>query len=388
MDASEDIFLEDVGAEVDVNPDEVANVEIKKKKRKSMLLKKGEREEILKMLSGLQETGVAQAVVSAVSSEHHMRIFKDRGDLWELLKSDQLFMGLVKQLVLLFVRIYQLCQTGKDKYSRFQVEWHKQCSSLLQDQCLQKELLEIHQQWLSYCAKCEADRAVSNPIMVAVCSAVFDYLMSKINQHQKEKAKTSDPILLPEQEKGVYYRFGGAALSSMLHQRYNKLKPDMPESDRAVLKEEISILKAINCTDKDHVPEYLQYRDMGYMYFPAVRYIPFIEHVDQCVLEHTNEKSLQEHGSSLVGVVTAHLRQNKDLEKEFITLLTELYSRNTEVVQKIYLEFTRKLCNTRIQEFLDVYRQLAAKKEDGKHTLSGQNLRDKLLTYHTSSKSQ
>ena len=42
MDASEDIFLEDVGAEVDVNPDEVANVEIKKK-RKSMLLKKGNR---------------------------------------------------------------------------------------------------------------------------------------------------------------------------------------------------------------------------------------------------------------------------------------------------------------------------------------------------------
>ena len=67
MDASEDIFLEDIGAELDVNPDEVANVEIKK----SMLLKKGEREEILKMLSGLKETGVAQAVVSTVSSEHH-----------------------------------------------------------------------------------------------------------------------------------------------------------------------------------------------------------------------------------------------------------------------------------------------------------------------------
>ena len=145
MDASEDIFLEDVGAEVDVNPDEVANVEIKKKKRKSMLLKKGEREEILKMLSGLQDwPGVAQAVVSTVSSEHHMRIFKDRGNFWELLKSDKMFVGLVKQLVLLFVRIYQLCQTGRDKYSRFQVEWHKQCSSLLQDQCLQKELLEIH----------------------------------------------------------------------------------------------------------------------------------------------------------------------------------------------------------------------------------------------------
>ena len=113
-------------------------------------------------------------------------------------------------------------------------------------------------------------------------------------------------------------------------------------------------------------------------------------HVDQCVLEHANEQSLQEHGATLVAVVTKHLRQNNDLEEEFTTLLAEVYLdyvRNKEVVHKIYLEFTRKLCNTRIQEFLDVYRQLAAKKEDGKHTLSGQNLRDKLLTYHTNSKS-
>ena len=61
--------------------------------------------------------------------------------------------------------------------------------------------------------------------MIAVYSAVFDDLMCKINKYQKERAKTSDSLLLPEQEKD---RFGGAALSSMLDLRYNKLKPDMP----------------------------------------------------------------------------------------------------------------------------------------------------------------
>ena len=36
----------------------------------------------------------------------------------------------------------------------------------------------------------------------------------------------------PEQDIGVYYRFGSAALSIMLHLRYDKLTPDLPESDR------------------------------------------------------------------------------------------------------------------------------------------------------------
>ena len=344
------------------------------------------------MLSGLQACpSVRKAVVSNVSSEHHVHIFKDREHLWESLQSAKMFPSLLEQLVILFVRIYTSCQTGKDKYSRFQVEWHKQCSSMLQDQCQQEELLKIHQQWLSYCTDCGVTRDVSNPVMVAVCSAVFNYLMHKINQQQKEKITKLNPhVPQPEQDKGVYYRFGGAALSTMLHQRYNKLTPDIESDCREIVQNEISILKAIQCTNKSHVPEYLQYRDMGYMYFPAARYIPFIMHVDQCVLEHANEQSLQEHGATLVAVVTKHLRQNNDLEEEFTTLLAEVYLdyvRNKEVVHKIYLEFTRKLCNTRIQEFLDVYRQLAAKKEDGKHTLSGQNLRDKLLTYHTNSKS-
>lgn len=73
--------------------------------------------------------------------------------------------------------------------------------------------------------------------------------------------------------------------------------------------------------------------------------------------------------------------------RQFISVLKDIYldySQNGETVHRVFLEFTRKLCNTRIQEFLDVHRQVAAK-GDGKSTLSGQNLRDKLLTYHTKS---
>ena len=107
--------------------------------------------------------------------------------------------------------------------------------------------------------------------------------------------------------------------------------------------------------------------------------------------EYANESSLKQHGSRLVEVATENLRQNGDLETQFISLLKGIYldyDRNIETVHGVFLEFTRKLYNTRIQEFLDVHRQVVAKEDGGKLTLSGQNLRDKLLTYHTQSKSE
>ena len=84
-------------------------------------------------------------------------------------------------------------------------------------------------------------------------------------------------------------------------------------------------------------------------------------------------------------MATENLHHNTHLEVQFITLLKEIYldyDQNRDLVHTIFLEFTRKLCNTRIQEFLDVHHQVAAK-DGGQLTLSGQNLRDKLLTYHT-----
>ena len=94
-----------------------------------------------------------------------------------------------------------------------------------------KELTQIHQQWLSYCSNCGDARDVSNPVMVAVCLAVFDCLMHKIRQQHKWE-ETEKLIPQPEQDIGMYYRFGSAALSIMLHLRYNKLTPNLPESDR------------------------------------------------------------------------------------------------------------------------------------------------------------
>ena len=307
---------------------------------------------------------------------------------------------LVKGLTELFIRVYKSCQTGKDKYCRFQLEWHRQCSLLLRDQVdggVNKELSQIHQRWLGYCEGSGVAKVVHNPVVIAIYSAVFDYLMQRVAKQQTSEQAECDLLLNKQaedacgsnvqEEDGVYYRFGGATLAAMLHQRYKQLK-FVPESKRESVKVQIMVLKAIQCTDKHQLPKYLQYRDNGYMYFPDVHYIPFIKNLDACVLAYANELSFKQYGSKLVEIATEKLRQNNNLEIQFSSLIHESVSdHEREAVHEVYLEMTRKLCNTRIQEFLDAHRQVTAKKDGGTETLSGQNLRDKLLTYHVNPKS-
>ena len=193
-----------------------------------------------------------------------------------------------------------------------------------------------------------AIKDVYNPVMIAMYSVLFDYLMEKVVEHQKmEQAGTvddSDGRSQPIEEEGVYYRFGGSALYSMLHLRYNHLKSaDVAKQEK--IKNEIAILKAMQCYDKQHIPHYLQHRDKGFMYFPAPCFIPFIRNVDKCVLEFATESSLAQYGSKVVEVATENLKRNNDLEMDFNTILKEVYNNDStrELVHVIYTEFTRKL---------------------------------------------
>ena len=185
-------FLDDIGAEVEINPDEVEVV--KKKPKKTRLLKKDEKKVLLDMLCNLasNSSDIVSAVINIVTKEVHIHVYKEREKLWSSLQSAQSLMStLVKGLTELFICVYKSCQTGKDKYCRFQLEWHKQCSLLLKDEVDQegqKELSQIHQRWLGYCEGSRVAKEVYNPVLIAVYSAVFDCLMVKVAKHQKKQA--------------------------------------------------------------------------------------------------------------------------------------------------------------------------------------------------------
>lgn len=80
--------------------------------------------------------------------------------------------------------------------------------------------------------------------------------------------------------------------------------------------------------------------------------------------------------------VTAH----HDLQESFKTLLAQklpnIGTFNEEILESIFVEFTRKLCNTRIQEFISSTKQQLATKKGVASTVEV-NLRNTLLTHHT-----
>ena len=58
------------------------------------------------------------------------------------------------------------CQIGKDKYCRFQLEWHKQYGLLLVDQVDEGGQKDIHQIWVGFCEGSVVTKDVYNPVLI------------------------------------------------------------------------------------------------------------------------------------------------------------------------------------------------------------------------------
>ena len=194
---------------------------------------------------------------------------------------------------------------------------------------------------------------------------------------------TAEAIVEPED---VYYRFGGAAIAEMLHNRYKRIH-SCPMDKRSSVVEEISILEAVQTMDKSAS---LQYQDRGFMYFPDCPFLPFIKSVDQTVKSIANEEGIKHHGKHIIEITTQKVRSNDKLRKSFTDALATKFDSLqglSSAVDAVYAELLRKLCNTRLGEFIDSFRQIQISKS-GTATLSGQNLRDSLLSQHVNMKTQ
>ena len=88
----------------------------------------------------------------------------------------------------------------------------------------------------------------------------------------------------------------------MLHLRYKQRRNCQDARKHDNLTQQITILQSINTKEKLDMPEYLQYRDCGFMYSPHTKFIDFFRQVDSCVKEVTNDSCFKEHGDELVKV--------------------------------------------------------------------------------------
>lgn len=305
-----------------------------------------------------------------------------------------------------FANLYKSCDRGKDKYMNFQLEWHRYCSVFLlppgkdisevnYDVHKDSNLARLQQRWVGFCEGKAVTTDVRCSVMISVSNAVYKYFLRRVATVQQSllHPSTSEPPNIQPDTDSVYYRFCGAAIAEMLHGRYSKRQSSKPCS-RPGINREIQVLKCIQCVKKDHIPKELQYRDNGHMYFPAIEFLPFLQALDKCVMENANEASFKKYGSNCIEVAVTQMQANQELLEQFSEILKgKLLGQQLDIkqyeteIQLVYKELSRKLCHTRLGEFVSATQQTAAAKQ-GKSTLAGQNLRDQLLCLHVNTKSQ
>ena len=313
---------------------------------------------------------------------------------------------LAHHLQLAFARLFVECSTKKERYLHFQISWHKHCSFLLVEKNqhltqlglhpsdpVAEQVLTARSEWHKVKEKHALSQDASSRFLTLYCSSTLDQLLRQCHKvMQSFSKKSSGNAEVTEDSEDVFYRFGGAAIASMLHSRYEKLKQHCGDDQQ--LSEETTILQKLSIhkkEDKELIPDSLKYRDKGHMYFPCVELLPLIKEVDLATKEYTNGESFKKYGSELLTVISNKLVLDTKLLSLYETILREKIPEFSEMsdksVDSVFKEFVRKLCHTRIQEFLDSFKQQSAAHK-GLATLAGQNLRDSLLSHHVNLKSK
>ena len=155
-------------------------------------------------------------------------------------------------------------------------------------------LLNTRKTWIQFCRDNSTTISDSKPVMIAISSAVYNYLLKQVSVYQKSLTGQPSGGEISEglsatyrDDDDVYYRFGGGALCDMLKNRYKQIK-NCPSTHRNLLSIEISLRQVINNKDKSSI----------------------------------------------------HFTMNVESE---------------EAMDRIYYEFSRKFCNARIQEYVSLF---------------------------------
>jgi hypothetical protein len=362
--------------------------------KKRRLLKKDEKADIVK---AIKEVDVCAIVKQQVCAES-INIDGLTQVVDSLVEDTPLFQSLVNHNHETFISLYNQSSTGKEKYLKFQIEWHSQCSIfLLPKECGIEEITsnksqsmsELRYFWLEFCER-YPDFVLCNKAVILLSSCVYNSLLDIIHTQTTKCGAANSTMAQYDDGDDVYIRFGGAAISDMLHLRYKSIRTCSSTVRREVISQEIEILHSINTADKSSNPTYLKYRDRGYMYSPHQNFIQFIKDVDKTAKEVVTEAGLEEHGDQIVKIAHSVIESKTILKEQFKEKLRERLSNNSEVhneaEENVWKEFVRKLCNIRIEEFLSSTRQKIASQK-GYASTKEQNLRDKLLTHRASLKS-
>ena len=281
-----------------------------KRKSKTKAMKKSERKSLLQSLQNMDEKILQCDVVAKLTATFEDDVLlKDFANV--LCSTEQPLHGIITHHHHYFAALYVASKTKPDAFLQFQIDWFKYCSVFLlgeefslkdidYHELPEHEVSKLRSTWLKFAKINGIAVPHCNKVMMIVSSTVYNFLLDHVARFQQQFVQP-ETVTTETDEDGVYYRFGGATLCSMLHALYKEIKC-CSHDHKDALSQKIIILQAINVKDKSCIPGYLQYRDRGFLYFPDPVFIPYLREVDVVLKEVVNSKGLNEYGDELIKV--------------------------------------------------------------------------------------
>ena len=238
---------------------------------------------------------------------------------------------LTDHLQQMFVTLYEDCSKCKERFMQLQIKWHQHCSYFLVDKNMELSLIGLHpsdpiaesvvdvrSKWNKVCAVNCLQRSNAKKFLILYCDCVYEELLRQCHRIIESENQILDATSVESED--VYFRFGGAAICNMLHSRYTKLKV-CSFNQKEKVSQEITILQQLSVhktEDKDHVPDYLKYRDEGYMYFPCTELLPFLRAVDIATTKKVNDANFSQDGSDILIAVVESLHSDPNIHSLFL----------------------------------------------------------------------
>ena len=281
------------------------------KKRTRKVLSKKERENFVKCVNNV-DTSVLTTVVSNKLREQSY-FSENLTKLVDTLFADnhKLVEDILTNHRAHFGELYLKCKHEVDPYLKFQLQWQQYCSAFLLsrsyslnsinlEKYAEESVAAVRMQWLDFCDRSGIPVPESNPVMITISSAVYELLLghaesfqTSLNSNGECAGTTTQCSSVVTDGEDVHLRFGGAAICEMLHLHYKQIK-ECTDMQRDKLSQEITILQAMVMKDKSNLPHYLKYRDRGFMYFPDVSFVPFLQMIHETIRQVVSISSLEE----------------------------------------------------------------------------------------------
>uniref|UniRef100_A0A1X7UAR4 Uncharacterized protein n=1 Tax=Amphimedon queenslandica TaxID=400682 RepID=A0A1X7UAR4_AMPQE len=213
--------------------------------------KKTKKAIILDMLRGL-DTEELQNEIEAHVAEQIRSSNRKCNEMTAILNSFTEDIHLLKEAIDchcdIFIKLYAETSTGKERYLQFQIEWHAKCSLFLLPKHIptDENASKAASAFPEGCSRFKKTSTHSvddcDRIMI-LFSALYNILLNKIHsQSIKSSVQVQTEDIVNADGDDVYFCFGGAVISDMLHLRYKQIRTCSDSEKKSSISEQISIV--------------------------------------------------------------------------------------------------------------------------------------------------